>query len=878
LIAPPDNTLVNDPTIQIDAGLVPTRVSIFVGEAPDSMVARHERLPSGDYTVLVSTRARDADVTRALASELAVVHRLVAGDHDPRSQPARGLEGRAAEARVLLENLDRSCARGGVNLDQQQISKDLHDLFRSLQIDASLAGRQRLAALLGHDPPRMRRAVMLLDGMEMRPTLDASSDLTDFASERDGRLKQLRQHAHGDGVDDLVVVEDLALGAQFRMEEGHRIFDPINQQANVARAAGVQKVFNGFRQQLAETLNDATIPTDRKQALLAAHVAKMLAAPRLERVSSKIDTSAVQHAFRALSATGQAQGAMLLDPATGELSMGDPSASPRSLRDLMHKVDVANQAATDNGIATEYVIVIHRPGARGDGTEAAHVEVLARRPLRSWLRDRTSPGLPDHEGPGDLIIDVGVGRGNLAAELVARNDAHIVVQTEHIGAADVGQISREMPGIADAGPLAMPGALMVYGDVLSRLDLLREAEAEAGTEGIRRMFINNVSARFTNLEQYRAVASQLVENMAERGTFEIQWTSSAENAAGDSRGHIDGDVLVPLVDQVARANGRSIEETRLVPVPYEYTINASRRRQAGADDLAVRRTDAAASARGYFSRDAPQEESMIRSVTPRACMMCSESGRCPICGGTELHPSDVRGECPTCKGSKLCFQCRGKGQWVPPRIERPLRTTADAGFAVCSACNGTRYCQVCGGTTIADEGGACSACESGACDLCHDAGQVPLGTDGDPTMNASNTVRLILEMGSEFAPDDPIGREILSVAENGDVSYEHRRKGTRARHGMISEERVAKLLEYLAQSTFPDIPEHSIPPGASLMTLRREGRSAAEATFRSYFAYRLPGYGDLLRACEQLATALRKDDAAALAAWGFKATPAAGGA
>ncbi|KAB2910151.1 MAG: hypothetical protein F9K40_03290 [Kofleriaceae bacterium] len=596
LIAPPDTRMLDDHTLAIDVGERAVEVSIVVGKEAGDAVATHERLADGSFVVKVSPRARTADVTRALASELASIHRVVKGTSGDVGPP-KGLEGRAAELTVLLDNLDRSGARGGEYLDGQQVAKDLQDVLRGLGIDASPDGRARLEAILGHDRPRLRRALMHLEGFQVRPTLGPTSDLKGFAATREQHLEQLAKHVDGPDKSALLAVDDLALGAQLRMEEGHRFFDPINRGIKAAQQAGKLEQFLAHQSSMVETLNNAELSMGNRQAILGAQLSKLLADPEMSAVAPFVDAAKARAAIQAIGPTDQAHGVMLLDPASGELNVAGKSRDaegPRSLRDLMRLVDGANQAATENGLAIEYVIIVHPPAQRGDGGETSHVEVLARRRLQSRLPDRTSPGLPDPGGEGDLIVDVGVGRGSFAAELAARGDGDTIVQTEHINLAHAGQASRGLAGIADAGPLVTPGAVMVYGDVLSRPDMLRGTDAEGGREGIRRMFLNNISAHFKEpdatkpdvADDYTPRALHLLENMAEGGTVEVQWTDTPENAAGDPRGHIRGDLLARILKEQAAAMGRSITSSTAEPVPYDYTINASRRSQAGADALA----------------------------------------------------------------------------------------------------------------------------------------------------------------------------------------------------------------------------------------------------------------------------------------------------
>lgn len=280
------------------------------------------------------------------------------------------------------------------------------------------------------------------------------------------------------------------------------------------------------------------------------------------------------------------------------------------------------------------------------------------------------------------------------------------------------------------------------------------------------------------------------------------------------------------------------------------------------------------------------------------CHLCSGCGFCALCqssGGNPLQDMPgmmtPRAACGRCNGSGKCRDCSGVGHYAPYRPVRPLRTRPDPGFALCPACKGTRECNVCFGTTVTDEGN-CQSCDYGTCDICNGTGQEK-GVDESPSphgqQSATQATRtpaavmgralLTIEMGSEHAPDDPIGRERLTITSDGTLSYQHRWRGAGAElAGAVSPERATELFAHVTRSGFPAIPSHSIPPGASLVVMKLDGEKHEEVTFSSHFAEDLPGYGQLLAAVDSLTSALRKDDAAALAAWGFKATPAAGGA
>lgn len=132
---------------------------------------------------------------------------------------------------------------------------------------------------------------------------------------------------------------------------------------------------------------------------------------------------------------------------------------------------------------------------------------------------------------------------------------------------------------------------------------------------------------------------------------------------------------------------------------------------------------------------------------------------------------------------------------------------------------------------------------------------------------------LTFEVGNEFAPDAPWGSDHLWLRQDGAVRYENRDHGRqRVVAGSLALARVSGVFAALDASSFPKVPDHRIPPGASLaeLTLEEENGQTASQRFHYYFAESLPGYDDLLAMCTELAKALRTSDSTVLAAWGFK--------
>lgn len=107
----------------------------------------------------------------------------------------------------------------------------------------------------------------------------------------------------------------------------------------------------------------------------------------------------------------------------------------------------------------------------------------------------------------------------------------------------------------------------------------------------------------------------------------------------------------------------------------------------------------------------------------------------------------------------------------------------------------------------------------------------------------------VFQLGSEWAPDSPYGMDSLEVAPDGRFVYENRCRGNaRSRVGWLSEDALDELAQALADSGFPDVPEHAIPPGAGpFVIIRRAEGDEQKALLDEYAAPRFPGYGLLVR-------------------------------
>jgi hypothetical protein len=172
------------------------RVRIEVGTPRDNSVASFE--PDGrDFVVTVSSRARDQDVARAVAHELAEINARdldgVALDNsdDRPDQLTTHLLGRYAEIRVLLGEMHqaRLVAQSG---RVRQNQDDLRQLIEGLGLDEpGAAGRDRVERLRRHDPALFTALLHALPP-DMLPGASTRPDAPDHRPDRlDRRVSRL---------------------------------------------------------------------------------------------------------------------------------------------------------------------------------------------------------------------------------------------------------------------------------------------------------------------------------------------------------------------------------------------------------------------------------------------------------------------------------------------------------------------------------------------------------------------------------------------------------------------------------------------------------------------------------------------------------------
>jgi ribulose-bisphosphate carboxylase large chain len=594
LVAPAGSKVIDQGTVAIKVGDKTVTVKLAVGKFPGDAPAKFDTTEGG-FVIILSEKVPDADAMRVIAHQMVLVQRAAmaqAGIALPDGSPSPELAGRSAELKVLFSQLDASGTRGGEGADVGGATAGIDAVLQSLGLDSTPDGIAKAADLLKFDPKIAQRVQMHLAGFGPRTALDKKSDLGAFVDQRQARLDALAQNLTGEHAGAMVEVEGLALGSQLKLEEGHRLFDGATKAKADPTATGddakaqkaAEKAVNNHRAAMVATLNNPHLSTAQRQAQLLAQIDAMQADPNVDALAALINFDAMRASAKAMGAhdgaNGENTGAMTLDVSSGQLKVPGSDTST-SLRSIMDKVDQANRAAAENGLAIEYVLVVHRPAKGADGKELAFVEILARRKPQSYIADTSAQKLPGNGGEGDLTVDVGVGRGGFAVELATIEQGGLLVQTDYIGNAELGQMKRGTPGISDAGPVGGPGSVMVFTDFLMRPDMFTAGQGD----GVNQVFINNVSAHLQE-DGYAQMAEQLAATMAEGGTIEIQWTDSPEKVGGKpgSRGHVNGTTLAEFL----KKTGRSFTVVGPEGVPIvgdNFTLDAAKNANADPDKV-----------------------------------------------------------------------------------------------------------------------------------------------------------------------------------------------------------------------------------------------------------------------------------------------------
>ncbi|MFE3222507.1 alpha/beta hydrolase [Nocardia sp. NPDC059228] len=566
-------------------------VKVTVGTTSDGNVAEfHARADGSGYDVVLSERARNEDVVRALAHELAEIRlsqdpNILIDPHDDRpSTMTPHLGGRFAEMRVLEAHIDRASADPARAHELPRLRQDLRDLAEHLGMNDSDHAATVRDLLTRHDPEVAQRFKLEELGLHKhRPIFDTHLTEDTFEHSSAEHLNQLEHSLSGDRVADVVRAEQLALDGRMREEMARRVFDPLfdNSTRAARKTVDIEYLLNAL-DPLNAAINDPTLsPGDRAEAMKMAIARFRDDMP--EKFHEAIGTQVFHDMYDAADrvASGMDRINAVMDHATGVLVIDGEATN---LGDFLRQVDSANRGTGENGLNVEYTVVVHDAV---DGKSA--VEVLSRpRPQHRLPLDQNIFGENNtriqHErlpatGVEGHTIDIGVGRSAFAVEMTPAADRAgrgLIIKTELASEFPIkGQRRRDL-GILDPGPLTEPGTVMVFGDLLTQGNIL----SAAPTGEVARIFINNVSADLPE-HVYRDIAARLPETLAPGGRVEVQWDMKPEKLGGEEgdRHHILGTKLWEAIEWHYRDAENPFRQTgETFPPPgnenYDYTIDA----------------------------------------------------------------------------------------------------------------------------------------------------------------------------------------------------------------------------------------------------------------------------------------------------------------
>lgn len=143
--------------------------------------------------------------------------------------------------------------------------------------------------------------------------------------------------------------------------------------------------------------------------------------------------------------------------------------------------------------------------------------------------------------------------------------------------------------------------------------------------------------------------------------------------------------------------------------------------------------------------------------------------------------------------------------------------------------------------------------------------QVP---DGGAQVPLRGATALTYSIGSEFAPDDPFGREVIELTAAGALNYSCRFHGHVTTKALsYAPMRLADLLSDLERTSFPSPPQRGFQPGPGPATIA-VAPAGASVSIDTMFAEGIDGYRELVEKFEDLLTRLRKDDPTLADDWG----------
>ena len=109
----------------------------------------------------------------------------------------------------------------------------------------------------------------------------------------------------------------------------------------------------------------------------------------------------------------------------------------------------------------------------------------------------------------------------------------------------------------------------------------------------------------------------------------------------------------------------------------------------------------------------------------------------------------------------------------------------------------------------------------------------------------SNEIVFSYQIGSEYAPDDPIGHETVRLDLNGQLFYERQQRGQVWRKvAQLEGSEQDRLNRAIAEAKAVLVPQHPLPPGATLVQI---GFSEQQVLLDYFEAKKLHGYKRIIQ-------------------------------
>lgn len=115
----------------------------------------------------------------------------------------------------------------------------------------------------------------------------------------------------------------------------------------------------------------------------------------------------------------------------------------------------------------------------------------------------------------------------------------------------------------------------------------------------------------------------------------------------------------------------------------------------------------------------------------------------------------------------------------------------------------------------------------------------------------------VYQIGNEYAPDDPFGRETLSLTTEGKLTYERQHRGQVWQQQTNLESHVQETLKVaLADIDTASTSRQQYPPGASLVQIRYGDQ---RVTVDYHQGQKLPGYAQIIQIMDAYVQAFRQE-------------------